>query len=308
LNHSIRGHLTFLAGQYSLHVPQWAILYIVIAKISAFVTVPAAFFVLFALIQLIRFHWPGSKISVAEATSVSFLLIWLLAILEMFSLLNIVVGTHYHLPIAPPVALAGAFGLAVFLRYRRSLLFVYSRKEAADASQAKRSLTVYKTRFNLRAALTLLLLAAALVGPHLVGLTTVYAAEGYTSEFFPGENQALQVAYPAYREAVQWLAAHTKVKGVVKVGLIANAGTLSVDSDGVGWFIYNSDLPARFKLAEAHPDDTSFPYNYLIWPMHLAQRGFAPPEPWRSHIVYVIMGGKTVYCYILARSPDSVSL
>src|SRR6266487_1930432 len=31
-NHSINGHLTFLAGTYSLHVPHWAILYIIFTK------------------------------------------------------------------------------------------------------------------------------------------------------------------------------------------------------------------------------------------------------------------------------------
>jgi 4-amino-4-deoxy-L-arabinose transferase-like glycosyltransferase len=308
LNHSIRGHLTFLAGQYSLHVPQWAILYIVIAKISASVTIPAACFIIFALIQLVRFHLPRSKISVAEATSISFLFIWLLTILGMFSLLNIVVGTHYHLPIAPSVALAGAYGLAVLLGYRRGHLFTpeKTRPQTADAQQLAQAI-VYKPRLNPLAALVLVLLAALLVMPHLVGLTTTYAAEGYTSEFFPGENTVLQVAYPGYREAVQWLAAHTSGNGIVKVGLVANAGTLSVDRDGVGWFIYNSDLPARFKLVEAHPEDTSFPYNYLVWPMHLVQRGYALPEPWRSHIVHVIMGGDTVYCYIMAHSASSVS-
>ena len=142
----------------------------------------------------------------------------------------------------------------------------------------------------------------------LVGLSTTYAAEGYTSEFFSSENQALQVAYPGYREAIQWLVAHTKDTEIVTVGLIANTGTLSVNRDGVGWFIYNSDLPARFELAEAHPEDTSFPYNYLVWPMHLVQRGDPLPEPWRSHIVHMIMGGNTVYCYIMAHSAGSVSL
>jgi 4-amino-4-deoxy-L-arabinose transferase-like glycosyltransferase len=308
LNHSIRGHLTFLAGQYSLHVPQWAILYIVIAKISASVTIPAACFIIFALIQLVRFHLPRSRISVAEATSISFLFIWLLTILGMFSLLNIVVGTHYHLPMAAPVALAGAYGLAVLLGYRRGLLFSSEKTQpqTADAHHLAQAI-VYKPHLNPLAALMLVLLAALLVTPHLVGLTTTYAAEGYTSEFFPGENTVLQVAYPGYREAVQWLTAHTRVKGIVKVGLIANAGTLTVDRDGVGWFIYNSDLPARFKLVEAHPEDTSFPYNYLVWPMHLVQRGDALPEPWRSHIVHVIMGGNTVYCYIMAHSASSVS-
>jgi dolichyl-phosphate-mannose-protein mannosyltransferase len=302
LNHSIRGHLTFLAGQYSLHVPQWAILYIVIAKMSASVTIPAAFFIIFAFIQLVRFHLPRSKIPAAEATAISFLFIWLLTILGMFSLLNIVVGTHYHLPMAPPVALAGACGLAALLGYRRGLLFMSEKTQTSDPLHLVQPTTGYKPRFNPLAALVLVLLAALLVTPHLVGLSTIYAAEGYTSEFFPGENTVLQVAYPGYREAVQWLAAHTKGNEMVKVGLIANAGTLSVDRDGVGWFIYNSDLPARFKLVEAHPEDTSFPYNYLVWPMHLVQRGDALPEPWRSHIVHVIIGGNTIYCYIMAHS------
>ncbi len=308
LNHSIRGHLTFLAGQYSLHVPQWAILYIVIAKMSASVTIPAACFIIFALIQLVRFHLPRSNISVAEATSISFLFIWLLTILSMFSLLNIVVGTHYHLPIATPVALAGAYGLAVLLGYRRGLLFTTeeTQRHTSNTLHSAHPI-VYKPRFNPLAALVLVLLAGLLVTPHLVGLTTTYAAEGYTSEFFSSENQALQVAYPGYREAIQWLAAHTKGTEIVTVGLIANTGTLSVNRDGVGWFIYNSDLPARFELVEAHPEDTSFSYNYLVWPMHLVQRGDALPEPWRSHIVHVIMGGNTVYCYIMARSAGSVS-
>ena len=176
------------------------------------------------------------------------------------------------------------------------------KTQTSDPLHLVQPTTGYKPRFNPLAALVLVLLAALLVTPHLVGLSTIYAAEGYTSEFFPGENTVLQVAYPGYREAVQWLAAHTKGNEMVKVGLIANAGTLSVDRDGVGWFIYNSDLPARFKLVEAHPEDTSFPYNYLVWPMHLGQRGDALPEPWRSHIVHVIIGGNTIYCYIMAHS------
>jgi 4-amino-4-deoxy-L-arabinose transferase-like glycosyltransferase len=306
-HHSIHGHLTFLAGHYSLHVPQWAILYIIIAKISAFVTIPAAFFILFALIQLVRFHLPGSKIPAARATSISFLLIWLLAIVGMFSLLNIVVGTHYHLPAAPPVALAGAFGLAVILRYGLLFTSFRARAKTTGTSQTEQSLPVHQKRLNPVAGIILIPLAVLLVGPHLVGLATVYAAEGYTSEFFHGENNVLQVAYPGYREAVQWLASHTKSKTTIKIGLIATTGTLTGGADGVGWFSYNSDFPKRFKLVEAHPDDASFPYNYLVWPMHLIQRGYTIPEPWRSHIVHVIMGGNTVYCYILTRSPNSIS-
>src|SRR6185437_14780940 len=115
--HSQNGHLTFIAGQYILHAPHWAILYMLIVKISAFVTIPAIFFVIFALIQLIRFHFrPSDGVQVTDAAKISFLLIWLLANLGMFSLLDIAVGTHYFLPLAAPVTLAGAYGFTTLLR------------------------------------------------------------------------------------------------------------------------------------------------------------------------------------------------
>src|SRR6266699_5554826 len=44
--HSITGHLTFLAGQYGGHIHHWAVLYIVFAKLSIFVTMPAQFFLI----------------------------------------------------------------------------------------------------------------------------------------------------------------------------------------------------------------------------------------------------------------------
>ena len=133
---SVDGHLTFLAGQYNGHVPHWAILYIIFAKMSIFVTIPAAFFVLYALVQLVRFHLHRSKMPVSEAASIAFLFIWVLSILGMFSLLNIVVGTHYHLPLAPPVALAGASGLAVLLRYRRGSI-VASQTTSTETSASQ---------------------------------------------------------------------------------------------------------------------------------------------------------------------------
>lgn len=313
-NHSVNGHLTFLAGHYSLHVPHWAILYIILIKMSAFVTIPAAFFVLFAFVQLVRFHVQKTTMTATEATNVAFLLIWLLAILGMFSLLNIVVGTHYHLPIAPPVAFAGACGLATIFRYRRGLLFaVTTRIPTSNACNTTKetsqetsiALLTPKRRFQPLAGIVVVLLALMLVGPHLFGLTTVYAAEGYTSELFASENTTLQVAYPGYREAVQWLGAHTH--GLAKVGLVALVNTLNNDHASVSWFSFNSDLPDRLKLVEAHPTDTSFPYGYLIWPMHLVQRGYAIPPQWKAHIVHVVMGGNTVYCYIMARFPANVS-
>jgi hypothetical protein len=132
----------------------------------------------------------------------------------------------------------------------------------------------------------------------LIGLVTVYGAEGYTSELFQSENSTLQVAYPAYREAAQWLATHTH--GQTSVGLVALPETLSHGDPSVSWFRYNSNLPHRLKLTEAHLDSYNTAYDYLVWPMHLVQRGYALPAGW--HIVQTIMGGKTIYCYILARN------
>jgi hypothetical protein len=129
-------------------------------------------------------------------------------------------------------------------------------------------------------------------------------AEGYTSVFFPGENGALQVAYPGYRDAIQWLAGYTNKQA--NVGLVALPYTLNSGGDGVSWYDYNKDLPKRFTLAEAHPQDKSYSaYNYLVWPMHLVQRGYAIPEPWRSHVIHIIKGGNTIYCYILANPATS---
>ena len=307
LNHSINGHLTFIAGQNYLHVPQWAILYIIFTKMSLFVTVPAACFVVFALAQLVRFHLPKTTIQVTEVSSIAFLFIWLCALVGMFSLLNIVVGTHYHIPIAVPVALAGASAWATLFRYRRGVLFrpttTYLPSTSIAATQPASPARPH-INFNLRAVVVLAWLTVFLVGPHLVGLTTVYAAEGYTSEAFHGENDALQVAYPAYREASFWLMAHTHRTG--RVGLVAISGTLNPGYFGVSWYTYNPQF-TKLNFIEAHPDVASFPYDYLVWPMHLIQRGYAIPAPWRSHIVHVISGGATTYCFIMARDPATIS-
>ncbi|MBV9691607.1 MAG: glycosyltransferase family 39 protein [Ktedonobacteraceae bacterium] len=307
-DHSRSGHLTFIAGQYSLHVPHWATLYIVFVKMSAFITIPAAFFVLFALTQLLRFHLGATNMQTREVASLSFLLIWLVSIVSTFSLLNIVVGTHYELPIAPPLALAGVSGLAMLLRYRKGSLFASTRARPTAVLAAQTRQTMQQSgglSINLRTAIIVACLALLVVGPHLLGLSTVYAAEGYNSEFFHGENTALQVAYPGYREAVQWIVAHTH--GQERVGLGAIAGTLSGGSNGVSWLSYNSHLAGRLTLIEAHPNDHGYPYDYLVWPMHLVQRGFAIPVPWRWHIVHIVMGGNTVYSYIAVRSPDTIT-
>ena len=299
-NHSTNGHLTFLAGRDYLHVPHWAILYILLSKMSAFVTVPAAFFAVIGLVQLIRFHM--EKITVQEATNTAFAWIWLVSIIGMFSLLNIVVGTHYHLPMAAPVALAGAVGLASILRYRRgSLSTVFTRQTDRPTTQSVSpvpSVSRPSRVLRLYPLVAATLLGLALFVPHLIGLTTVYGAEGYTSEFFPSENAVLQVAYPGYREGAQWIA--TQTHGQERVGLTALQGTLRNGCDGVSWYDFNRNLPSRLKLSEAHPDSTYQQYDYLVWPMHLVQRGYPLPTSW--HIIHTVLGGNTVYCYVLARS------
>ena len=307
-DHSVNGHLTFIAGQYSLHVSHWAVLYIVFAKMSVFVTIPAVCFALFALVQLIRFHLPKTKLDAGEVTSIAFLFIWLCSVLGMFSLLNIVVGTHYLLPIAPPVALAGAFAWVTLFRYRRGALFNLTTTNTSPTLATQVVSPTGKDRPRLtisrRAAVVLALLTVFMVGPHLVGLTTVYAAEGYTSEVFNGENTVLQVAYPGYREAATWLVAHTHSIG--QVGLVAISGTLNPGYFGISWYTYNPKF-TKLNFKEVHPDDPAFPYDYLVWPMHLVQRGYTIPEPWRSHIVHVITGGNTTYCFIMARDPNTIS-
>ena len=307
-DHSVNGHLTFIAGQYSLHVSHWAVLYIVFAKMSVFVTIPAVCFALFALVQLIRFHLPKTKLDAGEVTSIAFLFIWLCSVLGMFSLLNIVVGTHYLLPIAPPVALAGAFAWVTLFRYRRGALFNLTTTNTSPTLATQVVSPTGKDRPRLtisrRAAVVLALLTVFMVGPHLVGLTTVYAAEGYTSEAFNGENTVLQVAYPGYREAATWLVAHTHSIG--QVGLVAISGTLNPGYFGISWYTYNPKF-TKLNFKEVHPDDPAFPYDYLVWPMHLVQRGYTIPEPWRSHIVHVITGGNTTYCFIMAREPSTIS-
>ena len=310
-DHAVGGHLTFLAGSYDLHVPHWTVFYIVANKISTLATVPAAIFGIIALVKLIHFHVPTEKGSHAafspsspshmqEAATLAFLLIWLLTTLTMFSLLNIVVGTHYLLPLAPPIVIAGTYTLVYLARYcirrvgrRQSST---ARQSAADTRQG---ITIgpkitHSSQIHFPSLSIMVVIGVILVGPHLLGLINTQDAEGYTSEFFHGENQTLQVAYPGYREAVQWLDTHTQ--GDKRIGLVALPQTLWRGDDNVSWFAYNRNLSKRFQIQEAHPKDLSYPYDYLVWPMHLIQRGYSLPPSW--HIIHSITGGDTTYCYI----------
>ncbi|HCJ35992.1 MAG TPA: hypothetical protein DHV65_17070, partial [Ktedonobacter sp.] len=144
----------------------------------------------------------------------------------------------------------------------------------------------------------LALLFVFFVGPHLIGLMTVYAEEGYSSELFNGEDSVLQVAYPGYREAALWLIAHTHTAG--RVGIVAFPETLIHGDYYTSWYRYNSDVQGKLTYSEVQPTRASFSFDYLIWPMHLIQRGYSIPKAWRSHVVHMIMGGNTIYCFILA--------
>ncbi|MEO6891809.1 MAG: glycosyltransferase family 39 protein [Ktedonobacteraceae bacterium] len=334
LHHAKYGHLMFMAGQSSDYAQHWAIIYILFVKISAFVTLPALFFIVFALLRLLRFHmrkpdvtfpttrlWrsassrsqaqvtpmqhpPESEAHLADIASTAFLLIWLLTSLCTFSLLTIVVGTHYALPLVPPLVITGVLGLVTMLGYRRSMLMrapgtLSDEQATSHDKQVKPGIGL-----QLRALIPLALIAIALFVPPVVGLTTIYAADGYTSEFFRGEDAIVQVQYPAYREASLWLIAHTHSTG--RIGMIAVIGSLQPDIYGQSWFRYNPDINGRLHFSEVTPDAHKLPYDYLIWPMNIVQRGYAIPDAWRTHIVHTITGGGTIYCFILARDPTTI--
>jgi hypothetical protein len=305
-NHASEGHLTFMAGVASLHMPQWTILYILFAKFSLLVTLPALFFLFFAPVQLVRFHLARTQSGYQEAARYAFLFIWLLSMLLMFSRLTIVVGTHYHLPPAPPLALAGATGLAILLRsFAIAISYIHTHKSIRFDIWEWRSVYVWDGNSSLNKLLGGALIAA-LVVPHMFGLATTYGAEGYASEVFGGENTSLQVAYPGYRDGLLWLAAHTSAQHS-RVGLVGLENALGGGNYGTSWYTYNSDLIARFQLTEVHPDDYNLSYDYLVWPMHLIQRGYTIPPAWQTRVVHTITGGATIYCYILARNPATIT-
>lgn len=299
LGHADAGHVTFWAGQVYTHVPPWMIFYVLFAKVSAFVTLPALFFIIFSGIQLVRFHWPRQQKSIGTQTSdqinsiasTAFLLIWLLDALVLFSQLTILVGTHYYLPVAAPLFLAGASGLILLLR-------VLLKRFFTDRAAQTATRPVRQERLNWRVASLFTLLTLALVGPHLLGLITTPDAEGYTSEFFKGENSSLEVMYTGYHDADEWLMAHSKTGGTV--GIVGGPAT-------VLWYIANPRVVGKFQFLVTTYGRKDYLFDYLVWPMNLIQRTWGPPAIWSAHIVHKIMGGDTLYCLIMARNPSSVS-
>jgi len=301
LGHADAGHVTFWAGQVYTHVPPWMILYVLFAKVSAFVTLPALFFIVFAVLQLGRFHFSragsgrhnvqGNSDSINAIASTAFLFFWLVDALLLFSQLTILVGTHYYLPVAPPLFLAGACGLTLLARFLARRLF--PARAGAPADSARFPLA----RLNWRAGALFALLALALAGPHLLGLVTIPDADGYTSEFFHGENSSLEVMYVGYRDADEWLMAHSKTGGTV--GIVGGSAT-------VLWYIANPKVAGKFQFLVTTYGRKSYDYDYLVWPMNLLQRKWGPPADWKTHIVHQITGGDTIYCVIMARNPSSL--
>jgi 4-amino-4-deoxy-L-arabinose transferase-like glycosyltransferase len=311
-DHASNGHDVFWNGSVWEHVPPGIGLFILIAKLSLFLTVPAAL----TLVWAARRVWRTRRAPGPLDERAAFALFWLVGLLLPFGGLPIVVGTHYMLPLAPPTALIAAWGLimaadeaarrwaeplAGWLQRRMSARVTRPSTETATESagvarasiqaiQAARALRSRRARIGLDAALTLLV-AVALIVPPARGLATVRQAEGYTAEWLNGENSALQVAYPAYTDAVDWVIAHSS--GRTTVTLISTHGGLDY------WMGTRQGLfPQRIRLAIGTPE--AFPHSeYIIWPEHLVQRRFPKPANFDSLIVARIQGGPTTYCYIL---------
>jgi 4-amino-4-deoxy-L-arabinose transferase-like glycosyltransferase len=276
--HASNGHNVFWFGQTWRHVIPGIGLLIVLAKMSLFITLPALAVVVVTVVRSVRHRaWPND-------TAV-FLLCWFIGLAVPFSGLSIIVGTHYVLPLAPAIAMIGGWGLVQSVRWLASRLRACGERGDMPLQPIRRwgEIPLVPTLF----AVWLVLLLV----PPIVGHVTIHQAEGYTSEWLRGEDAALQVAYPAYADALDWLTRHTQ--GTKTVALIALPYTLDY------WMMYHQhDFPARFTLVVGTPDHLP-QADYLIWPKHLMQRKFAHPPNFHSRLLTSIKGGDTTYCYIL---------
>ena len=317
-NHAARGHSVFLNGRVWDHVPPGEVVFILVAKMSLFICIPALLALPWALVRIIKARGaPGGRDERA-----AFAFFWLFGMLLPFGMLNIVVGTHYMLPLAPAVTCIGAWALLGACRWlgprlvtwgQRGLAALRARLGSAAAGVSRTAEDAPRWLVGMRAFLTqarmrrlavfVLLLAAcvAMTVPPLSGLLTVAQAEGYTSEWLDGENSSLQVAYPGYADGTQWVTDHTK--GWVTVSLIGTPGSMDY------WMMTRQYLyPERIRLNISNViigepyEPSSVPKgrpHYLIWPAHLIQRQFPTLPNWRSKVVATIKGGDTIYCYIL---------
>jgi 4-amino-4-deoxy-L-arabinose transferase-like glycosyltransferase len=303
-DHASSGHDVFWNGGVWEHVPPGVGMFILIAKLSLFLTVPAALTLVWAGWRVVRARRSPGPLDERAA----FALFWLGGLLVQFGALPIVVGTHYMLPLAPATALIAAWGLTLGVdwlarRWASPLALWASRHDAgrfpalgrafaaAGAGSGAGSLQGERgARLALQAALTAVV-AVALIAPPAYGLRTIHQAEGYTAEWLNGENSALQVAYPGYADGVNWVVAHSS--GRTTVTLIGTRGGLDFWKD-----VQQPLFPKRIRFSFGTPD--SFPHSqFIIWPEHLVQRRFPRPANFDSMVVARIQGGSTTYCYIL---------
>lgn len=314
-DHAARGHSVFLNGLVWDHVPPGEVVFILIAKMSLFICIPALLALPWALTRIIRAKGQPS----GRDERAAFVFFWLFGMLLPFGLLNIVVGTHYMLPLAPAITFIGAWALLGACRWigprlvawgERGLVALRPHMRATAtlpsvtlprwAAATRKYFTQRRIR-QLGAQVLILAACVAMTVPPLTGLLGVSQAEGYTSEWLNGENSSLQVAYPAYADATQWVTDHTK--GWVTVTLVGTPGTLDY------WMMTRQYLyPERIRLVPSSVDmgqayvPPSVPVGrplYLIWPAHLVQRQFPTLPDWQSKVVGTIKGGSTIYCYII---------
>jgi Dolichyl-phosphate-mannose-protein mannosyltransferase len=314
-DHAARGHSVFMNGRVWDHVPPGEVVFILVAKMSLFICIPALLALPWALTRIIRAR--GNPSGRDERAAFAFF--WLFGMLLPFGLLNIVVGTHYMLPLAPAVTFIGAWALLGVCRWLGPRLVSWVGPRVAPLGVRIRDgisvsiprlfrwAVILSERFTLRRARMLVtnaLLAAAclaLVIPPLNGLLSVPQAEGYTSEWLAGENSVLQVAYPGYADGVQWVTDHTT--DTVTVSLVGTTGSLDY------WMMTRQYLyPNRIRLIPSDvnmgqhytpPEAPSGRQVYLIWPAHLIQRQYPTLPDWQSKVVATIRGGDTIYCYVI---------
>lgn len=313
--HAARGHSVFLNGRVWDHVPPGEVVFILVAKMSLFISVPALLALPWALSRIIRARAHPTGLDERAA----FAFFWFFGMLLPFGLLNIVVGTHYMLPLAPAVTCIGAWALLGVCRWlgprlvtwgQRGLVALRSRVRTGISLPAMRgprwptSARTYLTERRVRRLVVQALLLAsciAMIVPPVTGLLGVAQAEGYTSEWLNGENASLQVAYPAYADGTQWVTDHTT--GWVTVTLVGTPGSLDY------WMLTRQYLyPERIRLTPSNvimgqqympPSVPAGRPLYLIWPAHLIQREFPTLPHWQSKVVATIKGGATIYCYII---------
>ena len=298
-NHASNGHDAFWNGVVGYHVAPGVGVYILLAKVSLFITIPALLalvWIIWRLARVIRQRLPLTQHDDAAV----FALVWLGGMLPIFASLNIIVGAHYVLPLAPPVMFTAGWAYASVARWLRPRLIPWTQQRIVRplgrliTPASARPLPISAeaaTRGAITAVFTLLI-ALAMLLPSTIGLLTVNQAEGYTAEWLHGENGSLQVAYPAYADAINWIVAHSEGRTTVTL-VMSNKGALDE------WLGTRQTLfPQRIRIAVGTPDN--FPHSeYLIWPEHLVQRQFPRPANFDQLIVDRIQGGATTYCYIL---------